>query len=211
MHRHGGARPGAGRPRRSQSVPHTARPSFDHRHPLHITLRIARGVWNLRSQRAFRHFAAAIAEEKRRQQLRVIHYSVQGNHVHMIAEAADRASLSKRMQGFTIRLAKALNGMMGRRRGRVFAERYHLHVLRSVRETRNAVRYVLLNHVKHAAQGGRVGITIDPFSSGPWFHRWPTRVVVPQWALSTGPPALADPESWLLRTGCWRGGGLFTS
>lgn len=109
---------------------------------------MAKGVWNLRSQRGFRRVAHALGAEQKRGELRITHYSVQGNHIHMIAEASDRASLARRMQGFSIRLAKALNKMM-RRRGPVLRERYHARVMRSSRQVFNTIRYVLLNHAHH--------------------------------------------------------------
>lgn len=172
MPRHGGKRAGAGRRKRSsETVPHGARPQFDGDFSLHITVRMARGVWNLRSQRGFNAVKDALYQEKRRGQLRIVHYSVQGNHLHLIAEAADRTTLTRRMQGFGVRLARSVNAMMGRTRGRVSAERYHLHVLRTPREVRNAIRYVLLNHIKHKMLVGRAGIVVDPYSSGPWFPR----------------------------------------
>jgi REP element-mobilizing transposase RayT len=207
MPRHGGKRIGAGRKKRSsETVPHTARPKVDADHPLHITIRIARGVWNLRSQRGFRAVRDALDQEKARGDLRVVHYSVQGNHLHLVAEAADRVTLTRRMQGFGVRLARSVNSMMKRKRGRVTAERYHLHVLRTPREVRNAIRYVLTNHIKHGMLVGRVGITVDPYSSGPWFDHWPTTVLRAQWSVVTGPPPLSDAESWLLKSG-WRRAG----
>jgi REP element-mobilizing transposase RayT len=210
MPRHGGARAGAGRKKRSdETVPHTARPPVDGDHPLHITIRIARGVWNLRSQRGFRAVKEALDQEKARGELRIVHYAVQGDHLHVIAEATDRGTLTRRMQGFGVRLARSVNAMMGRKRGRVIAERYHLHVLRSPREVRNAIRYVLLNHVKHGMLTGRVGITVDPYSSGPWFEHWPENVRRARWAVVTGPPPLCEPGSWLLKTG-WRRSGPIT-
>jgi len=209
MPRHGGKRAGAGRKRRSEeTVPHAARPVVDGDHPLHITVRVARGVWNLRSQRGLRAVKDALAQEAKRGALRIVHYSVQGNHLHLIAEAGSRVTLTRRMQGFGVRFARSVNAMMGRKRGRVAAERYHLHVLRSPREVRNAIRYVLLNHVKHSAQAGRIGITVDPFSSGPWFAYWPANVQRVSWSALTGPPPLSAPDSWLLRTG-WRRAGQF--
>ena len=168
-------------------MPHARREVFDgERHPLHVTLRVARGVYNLRSQRGFNCVRRALEAEQQRGTLRVVHYSVQGNHVHLVAEAHNRVVLGRRMKGFSIRFARAINRMMGRRRGRVLAERYHLHVLRTRSEARNAVRYVLGNHVKHAARVGRVGIALDPFSSA---HREvATRLVV-------------EPDTWMLRVG----------
>ncbi len=202
---HGGARKGAGRPRRStETVPHARRPDVDHRHPLHVTLRVCRGVWNLRSQRAFAHVERALREEQHRG-LRIVHYSVQGNHLHLLVESPDRATTSRRMQGFAIRLARALNGMMGRR-GRVLAERYHARALKTPTEVRNALRYVLTNHVKHAAKAGRVGITVDPYSSGPWFAHWAPGTPRVGASACTGPPPTSDPTSYLMRAG-WRRAG----
>lgn len=197
MRSHGGRRAGAGRKRRSaETVPHARRPAFEGaRQPLHITLRVAREVWNLRSQRGFRSVERALRAERARGALRVVHYSVQGNHLHMIVETADRETLGRRMQAFSIRFAKAVNRMMGRRRGRVIAERYHLHVLRSSREVFNAVRYVLFNHVKHV----RDRIEVDPFSSAPMF-------------LATIPGeadvCTTTPRTWLLRDGWKRYGPI---
>lgn len=200
--RHGGKRAGAGRKKRSlETVPHTARPVVDGDHPLHITIRVARGVWNLRSQRGHRAVKDALFQERRRGALRIVHYSVQGNHLHLVAEAEDRRTLTRRMQGFGARFARSVNQMMGRKRGQVIAERYHLHVLRTAREVRNAVRYVLLNHLKHSAQAGRVGITIDPFSSAPWFPHWPEGTPRIRAAHPTGPPPLSQAGSALLQAG----------
>ncbi len=105
------------------------------------------------------------------------------------------------MQGFTIRFARAVNRMMQRKRGRVLADRYHARALKTPTEARNALRYVLMNHVKHSAQVGRVGIAIDPFSSAPWFAHW-TRPVRPP----LEPPPTSAPASHLLKTG-WRRDG----
>jgi putative transposase len=63
----------------------------------------------------------------------VAHFSVQGNHIHLIVEAHDNRALSEGVQGLLVRLAKGLNRMMGRH-GRVLSERYHAHVLRSPAE-----------------------------------------------------------------------------
>ncbi len=192
MHRHGGARRGAGRPRTSTRVTHAPRPKFDGaRTPLHVTLRVAHDVWNLRSQRGFRCVEHALAAERARGVLRVVHFSVQGNHLHLLVEAPDRASLSRRMQGFGIRLARRINAMMGRRRGRVLADRYHARALRTPREVRRAIGYVLHNYAKHAARRGgrpRRGLGADRFSS----------------AVVGG--ACSAPRTWLLARG-WRRAG----
>lgn len=188
MFRHGGARRGAGRPRTSRLVSHDARPRFDGAHaPLHVTLRMDPRVWNLRSQRGFACVTHALRAERSRGELRVVHFSVQGNHVHLVVEANDQATLSRRMQGFGVRLARRINAMMGRRRGRVIGDRYHARALGTPREVRRVIRYVLQNHVKHAKQSGRVAPAgPDRYSSAAFEQR------------SVGPPLTASPVTWLL-------------
>jgi REP element-mobilizing transposase RayT len=56
--------------------------------------------------------------------MRLIEFSVMGNHLHLIVESDD----SRAMQGRNIRIAKALNRMMGPK-GRVFADRFHSSLL----------------------------------------------------------------------------------
>lgn len=193
MFRHGGARRGAGRPQTSRFVSHAARPRFDGAHaPLHVTLRMDPRVWNLRSQRGFACVAHALRAERSRGELRVVHFSVQGNHVHLVVEANDQATLSRRMQGFGVRLARRINVMMGRRRGRVLADRYHARALRTPREVHRVIRYVLNNHAKHARQAGRTAPPIDRYSS------WATAAV--------GPPLTSGPVTWLLESGFQRAG-----
>ncbi|MEL7305169.1 MAG: transposase, partial [Myxococcota bacterium] len=79
--------------------------------------------------------------------------SVQGNHLHLVVEASNNEALSRGMQGLNIRLAKRVNRLFGRR-GRLFSDRYHAHVLRTPREVQNAVRYLLNNGRKHRRQAG---------------------------------------------------------
>src|SRR4030081_3561338 len=101
---------------------------------------------------------------------RLIHYSIQGNHVHLIVEASDKHSLSRGMQALMIRMARALNRMM-HRRGSVFADRFHAHVLRSRREVAHALRYVFGNFAHHAKSwGAQISASfLDSFSSVAFF------------------------------------------
>lgn len=195
-----------GRPRIPGSVSHRARPVFDGaKHPLHVTVRMAREVPNLRSQRGFRCVEHALREEKNRDELRITQYSVQGNHLHMIVEADDRSALARRMQGFAIRLARRVNrDLMRRRRGRVLASRYHARVLETPREVRHALAYVLFNHAKHGIGSAAV---LDPYSSAPSFAHFAHVVRAPRWSPCTGPPPTAEPSVWMLTTG-WRRAGL---
>ena len=132
-------------------------------------------VWNLRSRRSFRVIGHALELAAVRFETRLCEFSIQGNHIHLVVEARGPKALSQAMQGLGVRVARGLNRMMDRR-GRVFADRYHAHVLRTPTEVKRAVHYVRNNFAKHT--GARY---VDEYSSAnPAF-------------------ALPRPASWLLR------------
>lgn len=211
----GGRRPGAGRPRRSkQSVPHEVRPEHSRHHPLHITLRVREGVPNLRGKLAYKvikkAFGLANVRGKHHEHFRVTHYSVQSNHVHLVAEASNRERLSRGVQGLAVRIARRFNRAL-ERRGPLFSERYHARALRTPREVRHALAYVLLNERRHL-QAER-GLTLppwyfDPCSSAAEFDGW--RSIH---GLNPPPAPIRDvtvpPHSYLLRH-LWRRHGLIT-
>jgi len=123
--------------------------------------------------------------------MRIVHYSIQGNHLHLIVEVEGRESLAKGMQGLAIRIAKTLNRLFNRA-GQVWADRYHSHVLRTRREVANALRYVLGNFARHARQWGeRRAQFADAFSSIRFL------------GLVRADAPVAAPRTWLLRIG-WR-------
>ena len=164
----GGKRKGAGRPRKDGSVgrpgvPHVTRPVLAERFPVHVTWRMERGVWNLRTRRCFSVMQRAMFAGALKGGFRLVHYAVMGNHVHLIVEAPNRLRLARGMQGLGIRIARALNRVMGRR-GRVIGDRYHAHILRTPSEVRRVRAYMRTNaqhHYGRAAEG-------DPFVSHSW-------------------------------------------
>ena len=193
----GGKRRGAGRRPAGEraGLPHVAREAIRTGEPVHVTLRVADHVWNLRSERSFRVIHAAITGVRSVAGFRVIHFSVQGNHLHLIVEADGAGSLASGMRGLSIRLARGLNRMMGRK-GPVLEDRYHAHVLRTPTEVRNALRYVLGNFESHAERRGEPRSTkgwVDPFSSAA--ARAPREA---QRSLFLE-PATSGAEGWLLR------------
>jgi len=178
-------------------VPHRARPEHTAAHPVHVTLRAVEPIRCLRSGRVFPAVRRALGAASR-SQFRILEFSVQADHVHLIAEAEHARALSGGVRGLAIRLARAVNRALGRR-GRVWADRYHARALTTPRAVRHALVYVLMNFRKHL---NRV-TGIDPCSSAPWFAGWRT----PCAAEGTGPPPVAVARSWLARTG-WRRYGL---
>jgi len=134
---------------------------------VHVTTRVVEGCPNLRGQLAQHVLRNCFAKGCDRFGFRLVHYSVQSNHLHLLAEAKDRRSLWRGLQGLFVRIAKNLNKLWGRR-GSVFEDRYHRRLLKTPREVRNALCYVLHNARRH---GLRVA-GIDPCSSGRWFSGW---------------------------------------
>ena len=108
-----------------------------------------------------------------RDDFRVVLYSIQRDHVHIIVEAAEKDALGRGMKAVASRLARAVNRVFGRS-GAVMDGRYHLRVLGSPREVRNAIAYVLLNARKHWRErwGQAPPVRIDAASSGRWFGGW---------------------------------------
>jgi REP element-mobilizing transposase RayT len=204
--RWGGKRPGAGRkPGTARRVPHTSRPSFSRHHPSHVTLRVRAAIPSLRTARLVRDLERSLREAKERAGFRVIAYSVQRDHLHLLVEAEDPRALARGMKSIGARIARAVRRVFDGR-GPVLTERYHQRVVRSPREVRNALAYVILNARKHAAALGlgslRSATSVDPASSGRWFAGWACTVPPPP-----DEPAVAAPQTWLLRVG-WRRHGL---
>jgi REP element-mobilizing transposase RayT len=150
----GGKRRGAGRKPKGEraGVAHVEREVLKARFPVHVTWRMEKGVWNLRTRRCFGPMRRAMWAGAVKNGFRLVHYAVMGNHVHLIVEAQDRVKLATGMQGMGVRIAKALNRVMGRQ-GRVIGDRYHAHVLRTPSEVKRARAYLLTNaqhHYRHA-------------------------------------------------------------
>lgn len=168
----GGRRAGAGPKRRAGRplVAHRPRPERDRRVPLHMTTRVCAGLPSLRAGRAHRVLIDALRAGADRFGFRLVEYSVQRDHFHMLIEVEDQHALTRGAKGLGVRLARALNKHWGRK-GQVFADRYHVRALRSPLEVRRALAYVLHNARRHREWGRG----IDPFSSGPWFDGFAPR------------------------------------
>ncbi len=161
-----------------------------------MTVRVKEGLPGLRSKPVDAALRAAFAAGCNRGGFRLVHYSVQRNHLHMIVESTDGRCLSRGMQGLLIRVARALNRLWCHS-GKVFADRYHDRVLRTPKEVRICLAYVLNNARRH---GLRLAQAVDLYSSGCWFDGWREKF------RTRGMPAacpVAAARTWLLSTG-WR-------
>jgi REP element-mobilizing transposase RayT len=197
----GGARKGAGRKPNGLRplVPHVPRAALTRHEPAHVTWKLLPGLASLRRPAEANAVMNALLAARECAGLRVVHFTIQRDHLHLLAEADDARALSRGLQGLAIRIAKALNRLW-RRAGAVFADRFHARLLRSPREVRQALAYVLCNANKH----GGPRVQVDWASSGRWFDGWRHGPL----GLPEGPPSpVAAARSWLLRQG-WRRHGL---
>jgi REP element-mobilizing transposase RayT len=186
----GGRRPGAGRPRGGKSrVSHLARPAFKNL-PVHITLKVLDAVGDLRTDRRFARIQRAFYFACDHLGMRLLQFSIQGNHLHLVVEAVDHQHLATAMQGMAIRLAKGVN-RVSNRHGTVFADRYHAHLLKTPAEVRNAVHYVLHNRHKHRP------------STHPWdIDKYSSASGEACWYVADGGEAamvIVEPRTWLGR------------
>lgn len=97
---------------------------------------------------------------------RIVEFSIQGNHIHLLCEAESKSALSRAMNSLQTALARNLNCQL-HRRGKVFADRYHAQSIQTPTQCRHALLYVLANAKKHRAL--HPDVDIDPFSTAPWF------------------------------------------
>ncbi|HUS64115.1 MAG TPA: transposase [Kofleriaceae bacterium] len=202
----GGRREGAGRkPKgRKAGVPHRRREVLKLRTPLHVTVRCGEGVRRLRRWKVAQVLGRAFRGGCSRDGFRICHFSLQGNHIHLVVEADSAAAMSNGMKAWTIRVARAINRALGRD-GKVFPDRYHAVRLKTARQVRAALCYVLQNARRHGLDVP-VGAP-DPFSSAWWFSGWTHQ----RWRAGLKAPpegsSVAAAEGWLLTTG-WRRWGL---
>jgi len=185
----GGFRPGSGR-KRGRRVTHHGRELLRRRIPLHVIWRTRTNVRSLRGKRLWRQIRESFRRCCEKAGFRLVHFSVQGTHIHMIVEADDLAALSRGMQGLGVSIAKRIN-LASQRHGAVFDDRFFSRQLRTPREVANAVEYVLHNQTRHLQrQGLEVPAAPDPFTS--------------EMFRDADPPLVVAAETWLLRVGYLR-------
>jgi REP element-mobilizing transposase RayT len=207
----GGARPGAGRKPKGERAGTPHRALLKHRpgEPVLATLRAS--YQPLRTPANFAAIRAAIAGASQREpaRFRVVQFSVTDDRLHLIVEAADERALSAGMRSVSIRIARALNQLL-ERKGKIWADRWHGRALRTPKDVRRALVYVLANfrlHARHAPPPG-----IDPFSSAAWFDGFRNHAGALPYAGRPLPdagerPPVSPPRSRLLASG-WRKHGL---
>jgi putative transposase len=173
------------------------------RHPVHVTLRLRRGLPSLRSEVVHAMFRKVLHGQRERRYagaFQVVEFSIQETHVHLIVEATGRddahEALVAGVSGLVISFAKRLNRIL-RRKGKVWGDRWHGEELRSPSEVRNRLVYVFRQLARHGTRMIGDGL-VDILSSASRFKGWrsPVRPILEP---ESWPEA--RPRTWLLGTG----------
>ena len=202
----GGPRLGAGakkKPKGAAGVSHAKREELRKGDSVMITWKLRDGLPPLR-QPAEDRVLRGVFRDAQRDFFRIVHYVVMDNHLHLLLEVTDTASLSKGTTGLGPRISRNLNRIW-ERAGSVFKERYHLRRLHTPTQVRNAIRYVLMNAFKHGVPG-RKGIP-DFFSSAEYFDGWSDCAPIEFWE---GGSPVVPPRTFNLREGWRRAGGMLS-
>ena len=197
--------------------PHKKRPVLDPRNPLHIVLRAIAAIGSLRRRDIYKAVRWATITAAKHEGFRIVHLSLQRTHVHLLVEADNKLALARGMQAFQISAAKLINAAISknkavRRRGSVFPDRYHQEIIKTPRQARHALAYVLNNWRKHREDRGELegAWLVDPFSTGVLFSGWKElegHVVMWKWRDTYDPMIVWLPKTWLFSVG-WRRHGL---
>ena len=220
LFRNGGKRKGAGRKPKGERAgsAHERRPDVKPYHALHVILRVVPEIGSLRRRGMFQAMREATIVAAVRERIRIVHISLQRAHVHLLVEAENAEALARGMQGFTISAARNINTVLGdgrcrRRRGRVFADRYHLVIAKTPRHVRNLIGYILCNWRHHGEDREGLPRTwlVDPFSSGISFPDWKEledKDVMWPIRETYDPLVVRRPASWMLAEGWKRAGTI---
>ena len=165
----------AGRPAiHDKGIRHTRREEIRRPTPLHLTVKLIRA--DIQNKVILKSLRYAILRA-RTQGLRVIHYSLEKDHVHLYVESSDNIVLAKGMKSFGVTLVKRIN-LFFKRKGTCYKSRYHLRTLKSATEVKNVLNYILKNGIKHK----RTKFVVDPYNSALAFHDFKILGVKVIWA-----------------------------
>jgi REP element-mobilizing transposase RayT len=150
----------AGRPAKVDiGIRHISREKISKPSALHLTIKVRENKADIKNKRILKALHHAI-KRARLQNMKVLHYTLEYNHLHILVEVSNNKILHKGMQALGISLSKAINKIKNLK-GTVYKHRYHFRKLNSRREMKNALLYIFKNGMKHK----RACSLIDPYNS----------------------------------------------
>jgi REP element-mobilizing transposase RayT len=211
----GGRREGAGRKTSSKrrNVRHQVRPGHRAAEPVHVTLRS--GFRPLRSAFVFPTLRGAIRDLNQRwkERFRVVHFSVQSDHLHLLVEAVDRRALLGGVRGLSVSVARRVNRLVFRRGGCLRIAGMAVRCpRREPSVTRSSTCWGTSGSTNHReAKRWTHSLRLPIFRGLQRLQGSPSRSELRRIAgrdVARGSPVL-EPRTWLLRAG-WRRHGLIS-
>jgi REP element-mobilizing transposase RayT len=150
----------AGRPAKNDpGIRHRSRMKINKPTSFHLTIKVRENKADIQSKKLLKALHHAIGRA-RLKNLKVVHYTLEYNHVHLLVETNDHRILHAGMQALGISFSKAINKLKSYK-GSVYKHRYHQRRIGSARELKNVLLYIFNNGRKHKRTTRR----IDPFNS----------------------------------------------
>jgi REP element-mobilizing transposase RayT len=139
---------GAGRPAKNDAgIRHTSRPLIIKPSSLHLTVKVKHIKADIKNK-IILHLLKRAIMNGRRQGLKIIHFSLEYDHVHLLIEADNNTLLGKGMKAFGVTFAKAINRLR-KLRGAVYKHRYHFRRIESCSQLKNVLHYIFNNGIRH--------------------------------------------------------------
>ena len=130
-----------------RGIRHIERPKFQRVRSFHLTIKVKKNKADIQNKKILKALHHAI-KRARLKDLKIIHYTLEYNHVHLLVEAYNNSVLHSGMQALGISFAKAVNRVKSTK-GTVYKHRYHLRQISSPRDLKNVLHYIFHNGIKH--------------------------------------------------------------
>ena len=145
-----------------KGIRHTSREFISRPSALHLTVKLKRA--DIQNKVILRILKHAIYRS-RLQGIRIVHFTLEHDHVHLYAECGSNLVLAKGMKAFGVTLVKGINKLK-RSKGTLYKYRFHLRILKTPRDAKNVINYILKNGIKHR----RTLKVINPYNSALALH-----------------------------------------
>ena len=129
------------------SIRHRKRAEIKKPSSLHLTIKIAKNKAGVKNKQILKVLKRAILKG-RSAGIRIIHFTLEYDHIHLLVEADCKIKLGRGMMRFGVTLAKGINHYR-RDQGQVYKHRYHQRFITSRRDLKNVMNYIFHNGLKH--------------------------------------------------------------
>jgi REP element-mobilizing transposase RayT len=144
-----------------KGIRHISREDIKKPTSLHLTIKVRENKADIKNKQILKALHHSI-KRARMKRLKIVHYTLEYNHIHLLVEAEIKQLVHQGMQAFGISLAKKINTIK-RLKGTVYKHRYHLRKINSPRDLKNVLHYIFNNGIHHK----RTSNVLDSYNSLP--------------------------------------------